>query len=178
MEARSARERGRVIDRSIPESRSPTHHTLASRALVRARLRQWDAALVDADEVLVSLSSHRLTLTSIYPKAIKIQPSVIGYIAKSVALVGKGGTHKGYQTCDIAFVCFHSLSQLNFLLLVKVCIFQTCFRISCSYPLGYHRVYGRRAPRCDIPLGRPHRYGSLELNLLCSSGTYTRSTTL
>ena len=160
---------------AIPESRSPIHHALASRALVRARLRQWDAALVDADEVLVLLFSHRLTLTSICTKAIKIQPSVIGYIAKSVALVGKGERHKGYQTCGIAFVCFHS-SQLNFLLLVKVCIFQTCFPINYSYPLGYHRVYGRRAPRCDITFRRPHRYGPLELDLLCSSGTYTRST--
>ena len=76
------------------------------------------------------LYSHILTLTSIYIKAIKSQPSVIGYIAKSVALVGKGERHKSYQACDIAFVRFHS-SQLSFLLLVKVCI---------VFELGSHSV--------------------------------------
>ena len=58
-------------------------------------MRQWEAALVDAEEVLVALFLHILTLTSIYTKAIKIQPSVIGYIAKSVALVGIGEKHEG-----------------------------------------------------------------------------------
>ena len=43
---------------AIPESWNPTHHVLASRALVRARLRQWDAALVDAEQVVVPLFSH------------------------------------------------------------------------------------------------------------------------
>ena len=160
---------------AIPESRNSIHHVLASRALVRARLRQWDAALVDAEEVLVPLFSHTLTVTQIYNKAIKIQPSIIAYIAQSVALVGNGEKHKGYRACDIAFERFHS-SHVTFLLLVKVCIFRTWFPLSCPYPLGYSRVYGRRAPRCDIALKRPHRYGPFQHNLLCSSGTCTRST--
>ena len=63
-------------------------------------------------------------LTSIYTKAIEIQPSVIGYIAKSVALVGNGERHEGYRACDIAFERFHS-SHVSFLLLVKVCILRT-----------------------------------------------------
>jgi hypothetical protein len=159
----------------IHESRDPIHDALASRALVRARLRQWGAALVDAEQVLVVLFSHTLTLTSIYTKAIKTRPSVMGYIAKSVALVGNGERHKGYRACDIAFARFHS-SHVSFLLLVKVCI-SNKFPLIRSYPLGYHRVYGRRAPRCDITRRRPHRCGPLQLNLLCSSGTYTRSTT-
>jgi hypothetical protein len=87
-------------------------------------LRQWDAALVDAEEVLAALFSHTLTLTPIYTKAIKIQPSVIGYIAQSVALVGNGERYKGYRACDIAFERFHS-SHVTFLLLVKVCISST-----------------------------------------------------
>ena len=87
-------------------------------------MRQWDAALVDAEEVLVALFSHALMLTSIYTKAIEIQPSVIGYIAKSVALVGNGERHEGYRACDIAFERFHS-SHVSFLLLVKVCILRT-----------------------------------------------------
>jgi hypothetical protein len=56
MEARSPRERRRVIDRSDPQVSESIHHVLASRALVRARFRQWDAALVDADEVLLLCS--------------------------------------------------------------------------------------------------------------------------
>ncbi|KAF8555025.1 TPR-like protein [Imleria badia] len=64
---------------------------------------QWDAALVDAE------------------MAIKVQPSVIGYISKSIALVGKGERDKGYRACDIAFERFHS-SHVTFLLLVKAII--------------------------------------------------------
>ena len=134
-----------LLTTAISESRNENHHVLASRALVRARLRQWDAALVDAEQVLVALFSHALTLTSIYTKAIEIWPSVLGYIAKSVALVGSGDRYSGYRACDIAFERCHS-SQVSFLLLAKVCIFRTWFPLGRSYPLGYHRVYGRRAP--------------------------------
>ena len=113
-----------LLTAAIPKSRNQGHHVLASRALVRARLRLWDAALVDAEQVFVSLFSHTLKLTSIDTKAIEIQPSVIGYIAKSVALVGKGDRHSRYRACDIAFERFHS-SHVSFLLLAKVCIFRT-----------------------------------------------------
>ena len=109
-------------------------------------------------------------------QAINVQPSVIGFIAKSVALIGNGERHNGYRTCDIAFERFH-LSHVSFLLLIKVCIFPIWSSLSCSYPLGYYRVYGRRAPRCDITRRRPHHYDPLQLNLLCGSGTCTRSTT-
>jgi hypothetical protein len=133
-----------LLTAAIRESRNPSHHALASRALVRARLRQWDAAIADATEVFVALLSHALSL--IYIKSIKIQPSVIGYIAKSVALVGNGEKHKAYRTCDIAFERFHS-THVTFLLLIKVCIPCTSLAsaLSCSYSLGYHRVYGWRA---------------------------------
>jgi hypothetical protein len=123
-----------------------------------------------------ALFLHILTLTSIYTKLIEIQSSVIGYISKSVTLIGKGERHKGYRACDIAFVRFYS-SHVTFLLLVKVCILRTRFPLSCSFPLGYRGIYSRRAPRCDLKCRRPCRYGPPELNLLCSSGTYTRSTT-
>jgi hypothetical protein len=115
-----------LLTAAIPKSQSPNHHVLASRALVRARLRLWDAALVDAEEVLVALFSHTPMLTSIYTKAIKIQPSVMGYIAKSVALVGSGERHKGYWACDVAFERFYS-PHVTFLLLVKVCVFDRAF---------------------------------------------------
>ena len=108
-----------LLTAAIHESRNPSHHALACRALVRARTRQWDAAIADATEVFVALLSHMPSLTCI--KSIKIQPSVIGYIAKSVALVGNGEKHQAYRACDIAFGCFHS-THVTFLLLIKVCI--------------------------------------------------------
>ena len=112
-----------LLTAAISESRNSNYHALGSRALVRARLRLWDAALVDAERVLVALFSHTPTLTSIYTKANEIQPSIIGYIAKSVALVGNGDRQSGYRACDIAFERFHS-SHVSFLLLIKVCIFR------------------------------------------------------
>ena len=69
--------------------------------------------------------SHTLPL--IYNKSIEIEPSVIGQIAKSVALVGSGERHKAYRTCDIALLRFHP-TYITFLLLIKV-------RVPCR-PLG------------------------------------------
>jgi WD40 repeat protein len=116
-----------LLTPAIHKSRNPSHHALASRALVRARLRQWDAAIADATE------------------SIEIQPSVIGYIAKSVALVGNGEKHKAYRTCDIASVRFHS-THVTFLLLIKVCpMHSSLVALSSLYLLGCYRVYGWRA---------------------------------
>ena len=86
---------------------------------MRARLLQWDEAIADATEVSLYLLSHALILIQF--KSIKIEPSVIGYIAKSMALAGKGEKHKAYRACDIAFGRFRS-THITFLLLVKVCI--------------------------------------------------------
>jgi hypothetical protein len=108
-----------LLTTAIHESRNPSHHALASRALVRARLRQWDASIADATEVFVALLSHPLSLICI--KSINFQPSAIAYIAKSVAHVGKGEKHKAYRACDIAFERFHSV-HVTFLLLIKVCV--------------------------------------------------------
>ena len=49
-----------LLSAAIPTSENShkSHHALASRALVRARLGQWDAALVDAKEVHVVLPSR------------------------------------------------------------------------------------------------------------------------
>ena len=40
-----------LLTAAIPRSTGTAHHVLASRALVRACMRQWDTALVDAEEV-------------------------------------------------------------------------------------------------------------------------------
>ena len=107
---------------SINQSQNPNHHLLASRALVRTRLQRWNAALLDAEMVLSNLLTRTLTLILVYTKALEIEPSLIAYIAKSMAHVGNGERDKGYRACDIAFECFHS-SHVTFLLLTKVCIF-------------------------------------------------------
>ena len=98
-------------------------------------------------------------LMTIHTKSIKIQPSITAYIAKGIALVGKGERHIGYQACDIAFEHFHS-SHFSFLLLIKVCI--PCIQALRSlYVLGYPRVHGWRARRCDIPRRHAHRHGAV-----------------
>ena len=76
-------------------------------------------------------------LLLIYIKSMKFEPSVIGYIAKSVALVGKGEKHKAYRACDIAFERFHS-THVTFLLLIKVCI--PCASLGCSQLLIFFRL--------------------------------------
>ncbi|KAF8555626.1 hypothetical protein OG21DRAFT_1483764 [Imleria badia] len=91
-----------LLTTAICQSQIPNHDLLAARALVRARLKHWDEALVDA-------------IT-----AIDIRPSIIAYIAKSVAHVGKGERDTAYRTCDIAFEHFHSTHVT--LLLVKAII--------------------------------------------------------
>ena len=107
---------------SINQSQNPSHHLLANRALVRTRLQRWDAALLDAEMVFFTLFPRTLTLTLVYNKALEMEPSLMAYIAKSLAHVGNGERDKAYRTCDIAFERFHS-SHVTFLLLIKVCIF-------------------------------------------------------
>ena len=85
---------------------------------MRARLQNWDEALVDAEMVLVA---HSLTLTPSRTKTIDAQPSMIAYIAKSLAHVGKGEKDKAYLACDIAFEHSHA-SHIPLPLHIKVCI--------------------------------------------------------
>ncbi|KAF8430510.1 hypothetical protein L210DRAFT_3764535 [Boletus edulis BED1] len=92
-----------LLTAAISESQNPAHPVFASRALVRTRLGKWDSALVDAE------------------RALDIQPSIIAFLAKSVAHVGKGEKDKAFRACDIAFEHFHS-SHVTFLLLIKAII--------------------------------------------------------
>ncbi|KAN0094862.1 hypothetical protein V8E55_003149 [Tylopilus felleus] len=92
-----------LLTTAILGSQNQNNGLLAARALLRARLQHWDDALVDANTV------------------IKIQPSVIAYIAKGLAHVGKGDKDMAYRACDIAFEHFHS-SHVTLLLLTKAII--------------------------------------------------------
>jgi len=121
---------------------------------------------------LLPSSQHALVLISIYSKSIKTRPSIIGYVATSIALVGNGEREKAYQTCDIAFERFQS-SHSTFLLLIKACLFRAQFSPNCSFHLGYCQVHGRGAQRGDSASGPAYRQGPLEPVILCSSGTCT-----
>ena len=110
-----------LLTTAIHQHQHPDYHCLAARALVRARLQHWNEALVDAQMVLLASLSHSLTLTPNRTKAIDTQPSIIAYIAKSLAHVGKGEKDKSYLACDIAFEHSHSL-HIPLPLPIKVCI--------------------------------------------------------
>jgi hypothetical protein len=95
------------------------HDALANRAIVRAHLRRWDVAIVDVEKVSPCLLSHPLYLTLINSKSINIRPCVIGYISKSVALIGGGKKEEGCRVFDLVFTHCHP-HDLDVLLLVKV----------------------------------------------------------
>jgi len=99
--------------------------------------------VLNIDAAVVSALTH-VYADLICTKSIKIQPSTIGYITKSVALVSIGERHKAYQVCDIMFAHSHS-SDINFLLLIKVCVLCKLGCPQIIVCLGYHHLYGWRA---------------------------------
>ena len=105
---------------SINQSQNPSHHVLASRALVRTRLQGWDAALLDAGMVFFTLFARTLTLTLLYTKALQIEPSLIAYIAKSLAHVGNGerdiGPAASHSNASILLTLLSSFSSRSALL--------------------------------------------------------------
>ncbi|KAG9318946.1 hypothetical protein JVU11DRAFT_1061 [Chiua virens] len=91
----------------LSSSSSSNHYALANRALIRTRLQDWNSAHNDAQQSL------------------KVQPSVVGYIAKAMACVGKGESQAGIRTLDLAFM-HHSREEGSFLLLVRsIILFET-----------------------------------------------------
>ena len=112
------------LTRTIINSRSQSHHALANRALVRARLRHWDLAIEDAENVSLRSLFHTPIFILNYYKSIKIHPSVIGYIAQSLALIGGGNKTEGCRVYDLAFRHYHTI-DVDLILLIKVCILRT-----------------------------------------------------
>ncbi|KAH0832420.1 hypothetical protein J3R83DRAFT_13460 [Lanmaoa asiatica] len=94
-----------------------SHHAFANRALVQARLQKWGNALVDAETVINHASFLDATL-KYNRQSIDIQPSVIGCIARSIALGGQGRHEDSMQAFDLAF-SYCRAEQVNYLLLVK-----------------------------------------------------------
>ena len=105
----------------IINSRNQSHHALANRALIRARLRHWDLAIEDAENVSLRLLSHTPMFNLNHYKSIKVHPSVNGYIARSLALIGGGKKADGCRVYDLAFRHCHTI-DVNHILLIKVCI--------------------------------------------------------
>ncbi|KAG6377967.1 WD40-repeat-containing domain protein [Boletus reticuloceps] len=68
-----------ILSSEIERSSTPSHYQLANRALVRARLQQWDGALDDAQ---ASLS---------------ITPSLVARLAKSIAQSGQNRHDSGIE---------------------------------------------------------------------------------
>ena len=104
-------------------------HTLAHRALVRARSKWWEMAIGDAKEVgnLGSLTSY--VVFTIVRQSIKVQRSIIGYIAHAIALVGNGEHESALRVFDLVFS--EGLPNENkFLLLIRVCV---CHPRPCPY---------------------------------------------
>ena len=107
-----------------------------------------------------------LTLTLPYTMAFKIEPSLIAYIAKSLAHAEDSKRDKGCRARNIPFELFHS-SHVTFLL-IKVCMFVLGFLI-----LLRSLRPSWRALRCNHTLGRPYCYCQPQLNLLCGPGACT-----
>ena len=131
------------LTRTITDSRDQSHHALANRALVRARLRHWDLAIEDATNVSLRSLPHTLILN--YYKSIKIYPSANGYIAQSLALIGGGKKTEGCRVYDLAFRHYHPI-DVDLILLLKVCIPRSGTSLSASYlsHLGCRPFHGRR----------------------------------
>ena len=163
-----------LLTATITTSSHPSHHVLASRALIRARLQDWDAALIDAKKVFIVPILRSLTPTLIYPRLSRFNPpsSPISQRVWPMSEMGKG-------TRLIALAILRSSTFTRLIL-----VFSSSLRsVSCQLhrgstvhlTSGYHRVHGRRLPRCDSPHRRPHRYGAFQFHMLHSSGTCTTS---
>ncbi|KAF8553290.1 hypothetical protein OG21DRAFT_1267989 [Imleria badia] len=92
------------LTETITNSRHKNHHALANRALVRVHLQHWYQLAIDDAE-----------------NSIRIRPSIIGYIAKTVALISGGKKAEGCRVFDLAFRHCHP-NEVDFLLLIKAVV--------------------------------------------------------
>ena len=176
MEARSARKRGGVIDRSnfrgseskptctrLSSSR-PSSFATVGRSARRRRRGACSSVLTYADADVNLHQGHQNSAVRHWLHRKECSPC-------RQRRTTQGLSRMRYRIRTLPFISRH-LSPSR-----QGRYPSNLVPLSCSYPSGCHRVYGRRAPRCDITRRRPHRYRPLQLDLLCSSGTRTRSTT-
>ena len=111
---------------AIAPSHTSYHaHTLAYRALVRVRSKHWEMAINDAKEVSSSGNLAFYVVFTIVCQSVKVQRSVIGYIAHAITLVGNGEHESALRVFDLVFTeCLPS--ENKFLLLIRVCACRCC----------------------------------------------------
>lgn len=95
------------------------HSVLAKRALIQARLHEWDAALKCAEIVCPVFLLNSLTVISFHGQSINIQSSVIAHVARGFALFGKKEYASAVEAFNDAFrEC--NMSDRTLVSLVKV----------------------------------------------------------
>ncbi|KAF8447265.1 hypothetical protein L210DRAFT_3525408 [Boletus edulis BED1] len=87
------------------ETQDADYHRLANLALVRARLEQWESAEQDARA------------------SIEIRPTILAYIAVSIALGGQGQLAAAKQEFNQAFLCHEPKNACLLLLIKSIIIF-------------------------------------------------------
>ncbi|KAG9309666.1 WD40-repeat-containing domain protein [Chiua virens] len=96
-----------ILSEEIAGCSKPSHYAYATRALMRAHLREWKTAIEDAE------------------MSLKIKLSPIGQIARSVALAGNGKQEVALDDFDLAFRdC--DLGDNKLLLAIKSILVFTC----------------------------------------------------
>jgi hypothetical protein len=96
------------------------YESYANRSVVRARHAEWENALQDAAKVR-HFAYHEAADDRLTSQSIAIQPSLLGYISKGIALCGNGQLWDAMEAFDLAFIFYnHNPIIVDLLLLVKV----------------------------------------------------------
>lgn len=101
------------------------YESYANRSVVRARRAEWENALQDATKVSYS-AYPEATDDSFISQSIAIQPSLLGFISKGIALCGIGQNRiwDAMEAFDLAFIFYnHNPIIVDLLLLIKVSSF-------------------------------------------------------
>ncbi|KAI6022663.1 hypothetical protein EDC04DRAFT_3143649 [Pisolithus marmoratus] len=96
-----------LLSEEITSASSPSHYVLASRALIRVRLKHVALAIEDVNESL------------------QVQPSPIGHIAMAVALLGKGDREGALHAFDLTFHDCEPYDNRYLILLKSILVFES-----------------------------------------------------
>ncbi|KAF8129264.1 quinon protein alcohol dehydrogenase-like superfamily [Boletus edulis] len=149
-------EQNRLVDVEASLTETTTSNTrdkrrlaLATRALVRSQLQHWDLAIEDAKN------------------SIGIEPSVSGYIAMSVALIGNGQKEEGCRVFDLAFRHCDPTDMDTLLLIKAVVLFmagkhnEAVSRIDDLIPIiKFNTVYYMVQAMMYLQIGNSHMESS------------------
>ena len=98
----------------------------ANRALIRARLGHWDAALRDAETVGIVFIFHDAPMIILlHGQSIEIQPSVTAHVAKGFALFGQQKYTSAVHAFNLALRDCDARDK-GFVSLVKVSCLSMC----------------------------------------------------